>query len=184
MIILPILQKPSATQMKGFVPVEIPTKRYIKAYIHSKLGEKPLMTTNGNTIGHKLYDLLQHSTNERATVFDSKHYTEKIRIYIPISIYKKRGAYLNQTNIKNFNIYVENEIKDRFHWMMDDLISALPNFSANLPEVRRRLGIDIESWSDDSMTKDYYRYRVATGKSLLYTKNSQKSFSQSVRQAC
>lgn len=166
--------------MKGWVPVEIPTKKYIKAYIHSKLGEKPMMTTVGNTIGHKLYDLLQHSTNERASVFESKHYCEVIRIYIPVNTFRKRGAFLNETNIKNFNLFVENEIKHKFHFVMDILIEALPNFNANLPEVRRALGIDIESWSDESMCKDYYRYRKVSGRPLLYSKNSFKTNSQIV----
>ena len=168
--------------MKGFVPVEIPTKKYIKAYIISKLGSQPIMSTRGNSIGHKLHDLLEHSTNERASVFTSKHYTEKIKVYIPVNRFKQRGANLNETNIKNFNIFVENELKDRFHTLMDDLISVLPNFQSNLPEVRKRIGIDIEAWSDDSMSKDYYRYRIATGKSLLYTKYFKKNFTQSVRQ--
>ncbi len=158
--------------MKGFVPVDIPTKKYIKAYIIAKLGAKPLMVREGNTIGHKIYDLLEHSYRDQDCQFKSKHYTEVIRVYIPIRLYKNRGQYLNKTNIKNFNLFVEDELKDRFHYMMDDLIDILPNFLSNLPEVRRRLGIDIEDWSDDSMTKDYYRYRRYTNKRLLYSKIS------------
>lgn len=167
--------------MPGFVPVDIPTKKYIKAYLISKLGEKPLMTTKGDTIGHKLYDLLQHETNERASSFDCVHYTEKVRVYIPIRTYRKRGSFLNETNIKNFNTYIENELKEKFHYMMDDMIAILPSFTNNLPEIRRRLGIDLEAWSDDSMSKDYYRYRKEKGKNLLYRKNFQRTFSQDVR---
>jgi len=156
--------------MKGFVPVDIPTKKYIKAYILAKLGPKPLMVREGNSIGNKIYDLLEHSYRDQDCHFKSIHYTEIIRVYIPIRLYKNRGQYLNKTNIKNFNLFVEDELKDRFHWMMDDLIDLLPNFLSNLPEVRRRLGIDIEDWSDDSMTKDYYRYRKKNGQRLLYSK--------------
>lgn len=158
--------------MKGFVPVDIPTKKYIKAYMLSKLGQRPLMLREANTIGNKLYDLLEHSTNERADQFKSKHYTEMVRVYIPVRLYKRRGIYLNQSNVKNFNLFIECELKDKFHSIMDDLIDILPNFLSNLPEVRRRLGIDIEDWSDDSMTKDYYRYRRYSNKRLLYSKIS------------
>src|SRR5436190_6249042 len=158
--------------MKGFVPVDIPTKKYIKAYLLHKLGPKPQMNREGNSIGNKLYDLLEHITNERADQFKSKHYTETARVYIPVRLSKKRGIYLNESNVKNFNLFVENELKDRFHDKMDDLIEILPNFMSNLPEIRRKLGIDIEDWSDDSMKKDYYRYRKYKNKALLYSKVS------------
>ena len=159
--------------MKGWIPVELPTKKYIKAYIISQIGEKPRMDTR-HKIGSKLHDLLQHKTNERKTEF-SQRYNCTIRIYISLHIFKNRGAYLNETNIKNFNQFVENDLKDKFYFLMDLFIEMLPSFEANLPEVRKKLGIDIEAWSDDSMRKDYYRYRKAIGKPLLYNKNSTRT---------
>lgn len=167
--------------MKGFIPIEIPTKKYLKAYILAELGPKPILDSS-HTIGNYLHVLLQHSTNERATVFASRHYTEMVKIYIPISLFRQRGANLNETNIKCFNIFIENELKKRYRKLMDDLIEMLPNFMANLPEVRRKIGIDIEAWPDDSIKKDYYRYRLATGKSLLYTKYFNRSYTQNVPQ--
>jgi hypothetical protein len=97
-------------------------------------------------------------------------YTCKLRIYIPINTFKKRGCNLNETNLKNFNRYIEKEIKWRFHTVMDDLLELLPSFEHNLPECRRKLKIDIESWSDDSMKKDYYRKRLKNKEALLYNK--------------
>lgn len=157
--------------MKGYIPIEIPTKRYIKAYIQSQLGEKPLMSTDCR-IGSKLYDVLNHKTNERKNQFANIRYNEKLKIYVSYHTFRHRGAFLNETNIKNFNLFVEEEIKSCFRLYMNFYISILPNFEANLPEVRKKLGIDLEAWSDDSMRKDYYRYRLYTGKPLLYTKNS------------
>lgn len=161
--------------MKGFVPVDIPTKKYIKAYILAKLGAQPLMTLQGNSIGRKLYDLMEHSTNERADQFSSKHYTEKVKVYIPIRQFKRRGVNLNSSNIKNFNLFVEEELKHRFHTLMDDFVEQLPNVLSNLPEIRRRLGIDFEDWNDEAMIKSYYRYRKATGKSYYLPKYEVKS---------
>jgi hypothetical protein len=156
--------------MTGYIPVDIPTKKYIKAYIQHKLGEKPFLTTD-TTIGAKLYDVLQHKTNERKTEFSNARYNTRLRIYISRYVYVTRGAFLNETNIKNFNIFVEAELKARFRDKMDFYISFLPSFEANLPEVRRIIGIDIESWSDDSIRKDYYRYRRKAGLPPLYSKN-------------
>lgn len=152
--------------MKGYVPVELVTKKYIKAFVKSTMGDQPVMDRS-NLIGHKLYDLLSHRTNERLDQFESKHYTEKLRIFIPIRTFRIRGAFLNHTNIKNFNLFIEQMIKQRFYHIMDDLVEILPSFESNLPEARRKLGIDIDSWPDDSMKKDYYRYRLRNGKPLL-----------------
>ena len=157
--------------MTGFVPVDIPTKKYIKAYVLSKLGKQPVMNTETN-IGSKLYDLLQHQTNERKNQFCSSHYTELLRIYIPVRTFRRRGSFLNESNTKNFNIFLERELKNNFYEQMNMLILFFPSFENNLPEVRKRLGIDIEAWSDDSMKKDYYRYRKRMGVRLFYSKQS------------
>ena len=145
--------------MQGYISIEIPTKPYIKAYVHHRMGAKPLMTADCNSIGHKLYDLLQHDTNEFGSRKLNSMYTCKMRVYIPIATFHHRGANLNITNLKNFNRYIERKIKDRFYELMDEGLEVLNNFNSNLPEVRRKLGIDLEAWSDDSMKKDYYRYR-------------------------
>ena len=160
--------------MKGYIPIDLPTKPYIKAYIIYLLGEKPIMDLS-STIGNKLYDLLAHSTNERKSSFNNP-YSSTIRIYINQNVFRQRGANLNETNLRSFNQFVQHLIKERFHIMMDDFIAILPSFEAHLPEVRKRLGIDIEAWSDDSMKKDYYRYRKNKKKPLLYT----KTFTQNV----
>lgn len=160
--------------MKGFVPVEIPTKKYIKAYIVAQLGEKPVLDTR-HPIGRKIEDVLQHNTNEYKKKFSTR-YNCIIRIYMSRRMFTRRGAYLNETNIKNFNLFVEYYIKQRFYELMDDFIEVLPSFEANLDEIRRRLGITIEDWSDDSMKKDYYRYRKKKSKPLFY----KKTFANSV----
>ena len=158
--------------MKGFVPIDIPTKKYIKEYVISKLGRQPILTTDSDTIGNKFYDLLQHSTNERAGQFCSSMYTVQLRIYIPVRTFNRRGSNLNESNLKAFNLFIECEIKDKFYFLMDHLIELIPSFENNLPEVRRRLGIDVEAWSDDSMRKAYYRRNKRIKKPLLYNKKT------------
>lgn len=153
--------------MKGYIPIEIPTKKYIKAYVRAQLGENPMMSTEHN-IGSKFYDLLQHETNERRTEFASARYNAKMKLYVSYHTFYQRGAFLNETNIKSFNIYLELQIKTRFRHYMDFYLEIYPNFSANLPAVRRHLGIDIEAWDDDSLQKDYYRYRKKNNRPLLY----------------
>jgi hypothetical protein len=153
--------------LKGYIPIEIPTKKYIKAYVTAQLGEKPLMSTDHN-IGSKFYDLLLHETNEDRTRFSNVRYNAKLKLYVSYHTFYHRGAFLNQTNIKFFNLFIEKEIKSKFRHYMDFYIEILPNFMANLPMVRSLLGIDIDAWDDDSMKKDYYRYRKRNNKSLLY----------------
>ena len=95
--------------MKGFVSVIIPTKSYIKAYVINQLGDWPKMTTR-HEIGNKLYDLLAHKTNERKTEFSNKRYNATIKLFISIHTYRQRGCCLNETNIKNFNLFLEKKI--------------------------------------------------------------------------
>lgn len=160
--------------MKGYTPVEIPTKKYIKAYLHSELGEKPIMN-NEHRIGAKLYDLLEHETNEDRKRFANARYNAQVKIYVAHHTFHQRGAFLNHTNIKNFNLYVENEIKGRYRMYMNFYMEMFPNFKENLKAVRKRIGIDFDAWNDDSIQKDYYRYRVRTGKDLIY-KNNRRIF--------
>ena len=49
-------------------------------------------------------------------------------------------------------------------------MEIIPVIEANIHEVRRKLGIDIDDWDDDSLRKDYYRYRLKKGKALQYNK--------------
>lgn len=156
--------------MKGYIPVEIPTKKYIKAYLMNRFNNKIIMSPDSK-FGSKLYDVLEHNTNEDRTHFSNVRYNDKIRIYISMHTFKKRGCNLNETNIKNFNSFVEDDLKDKFYFLMDFYIEVLPVYSANVDDVRKKLGIDIEAWSDDSMKKDYYRYRKSMGLPLLYEKN-------------
>ena len=50
---------------------------------------------------------------------------------------------------------------------MDDLVINNPGFKKNLDIVRKRMGIDIDAWDDDSMKKDYYRSRIKRNMPLL-----------------
>ncbi len=159
--------------MKGYIPVVIPTKRYIQAYLNSQLGEQPKMCTE-HEIGSFFYNVLTHTTNERKTEFANVRYNAQVKVYVSSYTFRQRGANLKETNIKNFNRFIEKKIKSRFYELMDDYFEMLPSFTANLPAVRRKLGIDVEEWDDDSMRKDYYRYRIATGKPLIYDKTSSR----------
>lgn len=155
-------------RMKGYIPIEIPTKKYIKAYILHELGPKPLMGQD-HFIGNKLFDLLQHQVNQDKRKF-SIHYNTHVRIYISMFAFRQRGCNLNHTNIKNFNGFIESLIKDKFYFIMDFYLEVFPNISSNMQTVRKKLGISEEDWDDDSMRKDYLRYRKKIGKPLLYRK--------------
>jgi len=157
--------------MKGYIPIDIPTKKYIKAYLLSRFKGKIIMSPD-NKFGNKLYDVLQHKTNERKTDFSNARYNDTMRIYISFHVFKQRGCHMNETNIKNFNSFIEKDLKDKFYFLMDTYIDILPVYSAHVDEVRKKLGIDDDHWSDDSMKKDYYRYRKSMGLKLLYDKKN------------
>lgn len=153
--------------MNGYMSIDVPVKSYIKAFIKHEMGEAIKLSPGQHMISNKIYDLLEHSQNHQRTIAHC-NYEDKIRIFISFETFRRRGHHLNHSNIRSFNRFVEKIIKYRFNSLMDDMIAVLPSFEANLPEVRRRIGIDLEAWSDDSMKKDYYRYRLRKNKPLLY----------------
>lgn len=155
--------------MKGYISIEIPTKSYIKAYLLHRFQGKVLLNQE-NVYGNKLYDLLQHPINEEGKRFSTVRYNDRMRVYISRHVFMHRGCHLNETNIKNFNNFVEDDIKDKYRFLMDIFVDINPTFQQHLESVRRHLGIDIDAWSDDSMKKDYYRYRKSMGKPMLYAK--------------
>lgn len=119
-------------------------------------------------------DFLDHKTDESCTNYSNLRYNATLKLYVSHYTFRQRGAFINYTNVKTFNLFVERIIKKRFRFYMDYYISIKSSFEAHLPEVRKRLGIDLEAWNDDSMKKDYYRYRQYTGKALLYNKSLNK----------
>ena len=108
---------------------------------------------------NKFYELLNRPDINPQKEAASCNYGAKVKIFVSISIYRRRGCNLNNTNVKQFNRFVEGLLKHRYHRLMDDLIAIRPGFEVHLPVVRMRLGIDVEDWADDSMKKDYYRSR-------------------------
>ncbi|CAN5397433.1 hypothetical protein BH11BAC5_BH11BAC5_48590 [soil metagenome] len=143
-----------------FIPIDINTKPYVKAYIIHKLGSQPKLRSKGpkiESIGNKLFDLLQHKTNERGARKNDTRYTAILRIYIPTGLFKKLGQNLNETNLKQLNLFIELEVKQLFCNLMDDLMCHLPSFINNLPEVRRKLEIEPSQWSTEAMKQVYYR---------------------------
>lgn len=159
--------------MNKCIPIEILTKRYIKAYLIAKFGDKPVMSSR-YYIGSKFFDLLQHEYTEDCKELPNTRYDARIKLYVSQHTFRTRGAYLNQINLKGFNAFCEKEIKTNFRDYMDFYLEIHPNFMANLPAVRKRLGIDIDAWDDDSMKKDYYRYRKDNNLPMLYQKAVRK----------
>jgi len=160
--------------MKGYIPIEIPTKKYIRAFIINQLGDKPFMTPD-NIIGNKFFDVLERSTNERRTEFSAKHYNSKIRVYISLHTFRQRGSFLNETNVKNFNGFLQLLIKERVRFLLDFYVREYKSFEKALVEVRAVMKLNDEDWDTESIRKDYYRYRLKNNLPLLYQKSLEKT---------
>lgn len=156
--------------MKGYISIIIPTKPYIKAYLEKKFEGQIIIGPGNDNISDKLYDLLEHKTNERKTIFSTNVYKETIKVLISARVFRRKGHCLNETNIIRFNRFVELEIKDRFYFVMNFYCKMVPSFESNIDAVRDELGIDEEYWSNDSMKKDYYRHRKKKVGKLFYKK--------------
>ena len=155
--------------MKGYITIEIPTKKYIRAFIIAQLGAKPFMSTE-HVIGNKLYDVLQRTGNERRSGRLNKLYECSLRVYISMHTFRQHGANLNDTNLRNFNGFVQGLIKDKIRFLLDLYVPAFGSFEKALVKAREVMKIEDEDWDSDSIKKDYYRYRVKRKMPLLYKK--------------
>ena len=156
--------------MKGYFGIVLPTKPYIKAHLRHLMGDCLIMSRKEGTIGNKFYDLLQHSLNEDKSMFKPGAYKDSIKVFVSYRVFKTRGCNLNESNVKAFNNFLEDMVKEKFYFKMDTYCSIYPSFEGNLPNVRRDLGISEDEWSDDAMRKDYYRYRKDKNLPLFYNK--------------
>jgi hypothetical protein len=148
--------------MKGYVPVEIPTKAYLKAWVHLELGEKPVMSQKHH-IGSKLLDLLIHKRNYKQTEYKPHHYPVLMRVLINKHAFKNQGCNLNQTNIIKFNTYIESYFKSKMHWKLDFYMKVTQSVEASIELMRDDLGLDEENFPFDMIKQDYYRYRKEKG---------------------
>lgn len=154
--------------MKRHFSLEIPTKKYLKAFIISQLGARPVITAE-HVYGNVLFDLLQREPDEKGQLINARYET-CVTVFISHRIYYRRGVFLSHGNIKRLNNYIEEDLKTKFHFLMDFYNNNVQGFEMHLQKVRDRLGVDMEAWSDDSMKKEYYRYRKSEGKPLFYVK--------------
>lgn len=160
--------------MKGYLSIEIPCKKYIKAYLIRQYGEKPVLNKD-TEVGNKLFDLLVHKINDRKKEYSSKTYKDSIKVYVSIRTFHKRGGFLNETNVISFNRFLERRVKEKLYFLMNFYVDIVPSFESNLLIVRRELGIDEDAWETDSIKKDYYRYRRKHGMKKLNSKKERVS---------
>ena len=158
--------------MAKIIGIEIPIKRYCKAYLLHHYGARPLMNTKTG-VGNKFIDLLSHTAKTNDTPIIEKVYPESVKLYISYFTYRHRGGFIHNEQIQSFNFFLEETIKRTYRQAMDVYIEIIPSFESNLGKVREIIGISEDAWENESIKKDYYRYRKRTGLPLLYnTKNS------------
>ena len=150
------------TKGMGLIPVDIPTKHYLKAYVQSKLGQKPIMTSTHH-IGSKLIDLLARHENPRRTEYTNSAYPVKMRVYITRDAYNTRGGFLNETNIIGFNNYIQSYFKEYMRDMLDIYLELTQSLEASIELMRDRVGIPEDQFPYELVKKDYYRHRKKKG---------------------
>ena len=107
-----------------------------------------------HVIGNKLYDVLQHPLNEYKTDCSNKHYNATIRLYIKLHTFRHRGANLYETNLKNFNGFIQAVIKEKMRFLLDLYVPEYNSFEKALVRTREIMKIEDEDWDTDSIKKD------------------------------
>lgn len=159
--------------MNGFIPVEIPTKPYIRQHLINRMGTT-LKVKSDSLIGHFLLHLMQRSVDDEATDFAAIGYTTTMKLYIPGSVFKNWGANLSKTNIKHFNLFVQNLVKEEMRFYLNFYIENNHGLDESIEMVQAKMELPDDVMSYDAIKKDFYRWRQRMGKPMLKGKNAVK----------
>lgn len=154
----------------GTVPVDLKTKKHVKAYLLNNFGERPFIESTH--IFHNFMILcLSHQLTYRND--EVPEYPELMKIYITKKDYELYGCWMNPRQMQLFNGHVDFYMKSIMCVFIDVYLEYYPGSQLNkgIQHALQKMKITDEDWDTESITKYYYRYRNRTGGTLLYRKN-------------
>ena len=155
-----------AITMKGYISVDVPTKRYIKAWLIKNFGDRPAMTSS-NLVGSMLHAFLNRHQDQRATMFATSIYESSVKLLIPYHVFKNHGHNLNKTNITDFNNFLQHLIKSDMRFYLDFYVEHGYKLKDAIDMVQVKLGLGEDDLPAETIQKDYFRYRQKKNMSML-----------------
>jgi hypothetical protein len=86
-------------------------------------------------------------------------YDSRVKLMIPVRLFKRRGHNLNKTNIKDFNIFVQQLIKADMRFYLDFYTDNHYKLKDAIEMVQAKMGFTEDDMPVDTIQKDYFRYR-------------------------
>lgn len=152
-----------------FVKINIPTKRYLKAFLQNRFGEE-LLLSHHDPYGKCLYVLLSDNRKRKDMQPISGDYKEEMNVSLHRDAFRHYGFSISKTGVRAFNTFVEELFKEMVHSYIDGRLEVKPKLKDAIADMRIYFKIDDDDWDYESIKKDYYRYRKRNGKALLYEK--------------
>jgi len=135
----------------------IPVKPYVRKHLENKFGN-PVMLRQDSAIGKYFYQLLEDPSRGRDRQYSE--YTDLVTIRIPEKVFLHRGCMLTDTNITNFNSFVEDQLKQHLRLMIDILLEFNEvEIKEAILIVYHKFNLDETVLPYETIKKDYYRYR-------------------------
>jgi hypothetical protein len=169
--------------MQGYIGIDLPTKRYIAAYIKCCLGEQPVISKQ-HVIGKQLLTMLQRTQNTDKCKYTNKHYNTTLRIHLDIWSFRTYGHNLHETNVKNFNLFVEDLMKEKLYLLLTMYLKLGHKLGESVDLARQDMGLTMEDWPDDGVLRAYHRWRQRNNMMMLgngrYTHMSRQKKSSAI----
>jgi hypothetical protein len=152
--------------------IDVPCKKYVKAYLETQCGT-PADLSKMPDLLMELRRCLKGKPGELSKK-GIANYTESVKIIIPTRVFYRDGWELNSQNVLEFNRYAEERVK----FFMRNFV-ALGVFmgmsqTESIREFQDRFGFDEQSWSFDSIKKDFYRNQAAVETSIREIRHRMK----------
>lgn len=152
------------------VPVQLYTKKHIKAYLLNNFGPKPCIDST-HIFHNYLLLCFSHTLQLNIEQFLKGH-TEEMAIYITRSDYKNYGSWLNARQMHFFNRHVDQYMKDILFAKIDTFLEMdkKPVLKEAIYYGINNLKVTDDDWEYETIVKSYYRYRTRNNLPLLYVK--------------
>lgn len=155
----------------GTVPVDLKTKKHVKAFLLNNFGEKPFIEST-HIFHNFLLLCLSHSLTYR--INEVPEYPEEMKIYITKKDYELYGCWMNPRQMQLFNSHVDFYMKSVMTVFVDVYLEFYPHrvLKDGIYHALAKMKITEDDWEFDAVKKYYYRYRTRNGGKLLYNKTS------------
>jgi hypothetical protein len=125
--------------------------------------DSPAYLRGDSLIGKYFFQLVKDPSEHQDTKC-THDYRETLTIKITEDIFLRRGYVLSKTDIRSFNNFVEDHLKQQAWKIIDTILEMNSGTKINeaIDFVYEKYGMDENVWPYETIKKGYYRHRQSS----------------------